>query len=353
MDCPLARAPYSSQTPLIDLLVNPETKAIIDQQMGGLLAKLPPMLTSTQLPSFAAIITPKELAGFIGEQRSEAQWARLDAELRAVPVTSAATLARCARYDQVPPELPATIKRPSILVFDKITGFRDSPSVDAAAAALKSLAARRGWTVFFSNNGAIFNTRDLARFDAVVWNNISGDALTVPQQDAFKDYITKGGGFAGVHGSGGDPFYVWDWYADTLIGARFLGHPSTPQFQQGRVVVNKESAITRGLGDEWTMVEEWYSFKTNPRTSGARILVTLDENSYKPEARGQDLRMGDHPLAWTRCIGNGRSFYSAIGHRPENYSESHSAQLLEAGIAWAAGLGETSCRNGLEEDRKH
>ena len=29
MDCPLARAPYSSQTPLIDLLLNPETKAVI------------------------------------------------------------------------------------------------------------------------------------------------------------------------------------------------------------------------------------------------------------------------------------------------------------------------------------
>ena len=106
MDCPLARAPYSSQTPLIDLLVDPETKAVIDQQMGEVLAKLPPMLTSTQLPSFAAIITLKELAGFIGGQRSETQWARLDAELRAVPVTRAATLARCARYDQVPPSCP-------------------------------------------------------------------------------------------------------------------------------------------------------------------------------------------------------------------------------------------------------
>ena len=102
------------------------------------------------------------------------------------------------------------------------------------------------------------------------WNN-NGDASHAAA-GSFSA-IAKGGGFAGVHGSGGDPFYVWDWYADTLIGARFLGHPSTPQFQQGRVVVNKGSAITRGLGDEWTMVEEWYSFKTNPRTSGARILV--------------------------------------------------------------------------------
>ena len=50
-----------------------------------------------------------------------------------------------------------------------------------------------------------------------------------------------------------------------------------------------------------------------------------------------------HPIAWTRCVGNGRSFYTAIGHRPESYVEPHSAILLERGIAWAMGLGGTGC----------
>ena len=58
--------------------------------------------------------------------------------------------------------------------------------------------------------------------------------------------------------------------------------------------------------------------------------------------------MGDHPIAWTRCVGDGRSFYSAIGHRPETYSEPHHVQLLEQAIAWAAGMGETQCRAGKE-----
>jgi hypothetical protein len=58
--------------------------------------------------------------------------------------------------------------------------------------------------------------------------------------------------------------------------------------------------------------------------------------------------MGDHPIAWSRCIGNGRSFYTAIGHRPESYVEPNSLKLLEQGIAWAAGLGETRCLGGVE-----
>ena len=54
--------------------------------------------------------------------------------------------------------------------------------------------------------------------------------------------------------------------------------------------------------------------------------------------------MGDHPIAWTQCIGKGRSFYTAIGHRPESYSEPNTNKLLEQGVAWAAGIGSSSCQ---------
>ena len=353
VDCPLAHAPYSVRTPVIDLLLDPRAKAVLDREFGPALAKLPPGFASTTPPTFAAIISVKEVMGMIGAPNVAATLARLDPELRAIPITPAASRARCARYDHVPPKLPATLKHPALLVFDKITGFRDTPSVDAATAALKAMAQRRGWTLVFTDKGAVFNQRDLARFDAVIWNNVSGDALTVPQQKAFQAYLAKGGGFAGFHGASGDPFYVWDWYPDTLIGARFIGHPGKPQFQQARVVVDDtKSAITRGLGDGWTMTEEWYSFAKSPRGPGTHVLATLDEKSYAPIGyHGETLAMGDHPIAWTRCIGAGRSFYSAIGHRPENYTEPNSVRLLEQGIAGSAGLGETTCQDGRETAR--
>jgi type 1 glutamine amidotransferase len=299
-------------------------------------------------PSFGTIVTPEWLLKLRPD--AEALARRLDAALAPVKLTGEAIRRRCARYDEVPPKLPSRIDRPAILVFDKITGFRDSPSVDAASAALKAMAARRGWTLVFSDNGAVFNRRDLARFDAVLWNNVSGDALTLTQRKAFRRWIEGGGGFAGIHGSGGDPVYIWDWYADALIGARFAGHPMTPQYQQARVrIEDPANAITAGLGAGWTMPEEWYSFAESPRKRGARILATLDEASYSPVGwGGADIRMGDHPIAWTRCLGKGRSFYTAIGHRPESYSEPNSLALLEQGIAWAARLGETRCSGGQE-----
>ena len=107
----------------------------------------------------------------------------------------------------------------------------------------------------------------MRQFDAVIWNNISGDVLSLSQRRAFENYITNGGAFVGVHGSAGDFIYFWDWYVDTLIGARFIGHPMNPQFQNARVVVEaKEHPISRALPAEWTMNDEWYSFRASPRS---------------------------------------------------------------------------------------
>jgi hypothetical protein len=43
--------------------------------------------------------------------------------------------------------------------------------------------------IYQSDNAASHNAKDLARFDAIVWNNTSGDILTSEQRKAFKAWI--------------------------------------------------------------------------------------------------------------------------------------------------------------------
>lgn len=353
-DCPAAWAPYSSRTVLLDLLLDARARAVLDQQ--GLLKRLPPFLLNSTPPTFAAIVTPAWMLSQRPRPPSAAAepgpdgLQALDRALAAIPVTQEAAEQRCARYDHRPPVLPKPERRPAILVFEKITGFRDVPSVTAAHQAFADMGARRGWSVSFTDNGAAFNRAELAAYDAVVWNNVSGDALTVPQEKAFQAYLAHGGGFVGVHGAGGDPVYIWGWYPDVLLGARFIGHPRNPQFQAAKVVVEgAKSGVTAHLPDSWTMTEEWYSFAASPRAKGVHVLAHLDESTYNP---GPELLMGDHPIAWTHCLGNGRAFYTAIGHRPESYTEPHALELLEQGVAWAAGAGDTVCKAGREVGRR-
>lgn len=253
-------------------------------------------------------------------------------------VTEADRTARCARYDNERPRFDLSAGKPRILVFEKINGFFHAEAVPAAREALKAMAARKGWAIATTDKGGVIAPTSLRKFDVVIWNNNSGDVLTLSQRRALRQYIESGGGFVAIHGAGGDPAFFWDWYADGLLAARFKGHPMAPQFQDARVNVEaRDHPIAAALPREWTMNDEWYSFSNNPRKSGATVILTLDESTYKPAGiMNQDLRMGDHPIAWANCIGRGRAFYSAIGHRAESYKEPNHLALLESAINWTA-----------------
>ncbi len=343
IDCPLRDAPYSIDSPLMDILLKPEAKAAMESVARGMFDKFPPGFISTQAPSFSSILSLRTVSRLT--QQPADTFVPIDAALRALPVTDADRTARCARYDGGKVKLTVPKGKLRLLLFGKMTGFRDTPSVEAAEAMFKAMAARKGWVLVASNNGGVMNAENLKQFDAVIWNNISGDVLTLPQRAAFKAYIEHGGGWIGVHGSAGDPVYFWDWYPDTLIGARFIGHPMLPQFQDAKVQIESHpSGLGKGLEPGWTMKDEWYSFANSARASGSQVIATLDESSYKQAGfDGQNLTMGDHPIAWTRCVGKGRSFYSAIGHLPATYSDTNYLVLLERGIGWAAGGGKALC----------
>lgn len=330
-DCPLRDAPFSVRSPIIDILLSPAAKALTEQSVPEIYSSLPPRFFSTQAPTFASILTLEAVAR--RERLPADRIARLDAALRALPVGAADRRARCARYDDDRPAFTLPQGQPRLLLFEKMTGFRDGPSVEAARAAFQAMARRKGWAVVVTDKGGAINRATLDRFDAVIWNNVSGDVLTLRQRAALKVFVERGGGFVAVHGSAGDPSTFWDWYVDGLIGARFAGHPMKPQFQDARVVVEApDHPIATGLPADWIMNDEWYSFTNNPRAGGAHILATLDERSYAP---GADLTMGDHPIAWTRCVGKGRMFYAAIGHRPETYADPHYGTMLDNAVAWA------------------
>lgn len=350
LDCPLRDAPFSVDSPLVDILLSPSAVAAIERFEPDMAAKLPPNMRSTEAPTFGAILNARTAIARVSGARDDAKMAQIDAALRALPVTAADRAARCARYDDERPRLALSADKdqPRLLLFEKVNGFRHR-SMEAANAMFRELAQRNGWDIVSTDKAGVMNPTDLRKFDAVIWNNVSGDVLTLSQRRAFENYIRAGGGFLGIHGSAGDFIYFWDWYPDTLIGARFIGHPDDPQFQNGAVRIEDNPAgLGSALAPGWTMSEEWYSFRRSPRPTSA-VVASLDESTYQPVGMGgQDLRMGDHPIAWSRCVGKGRSFYSAIGHKPESYSDPRHQQLIEDAIRWTAGKGKTMCRQGRQ-----
>lgn len=261
-------------------------------------------------------------------------------------------------YETVPPKLPDGLGPKAILIFSKTNGFRDDEQIRAGNVALAAIARRQGWSYYITENAAVFNPAQLGRFQAVVWDSVSGDVLTLQQRADFKAWLEQGGGFVGLHGSGGDPSYKWKWYVDQLIGTQFIGHTLNPHIQEATLVVEDgQHPATRGLGSRWVRSDEWYSFAASPRNKGYHVLVSIDEASYRPVeglipfTTPKNIGMGkDHPMVWWHCVGQGRAIYSALGHTPSSYAEPKHLQLIEGAISWAAGYERADCANSAKHD---
>jgi uncharacterized protein len=251
-------------------------------------------------------------------------------------------------FDTTAPILPADLKSGGVLIFSKTNGYRDEVSVQASNAALVAIATTRGWPAFATENGAVMNANQLAKFKLVVWNNASGDVLNADQRAAFRSFVEQGGSYLGVHGAGGDPVISqghtsladWKWYVDTLVGAQFVVHSA---IMPGDIHIDDaKSPVTRGLPAVWHRSEEWYSFAANPRaTPGIHILATVDEKSYTP---GRATMGADHPLVWWHCVEKGQAVYSALGHAGEFYSEPMMNRLLDNAMGWLLDRSGQGCR---------
>lgn len=253
-------------------------------------------------------------------------------------------LFRSPEYDHEAPVISEELSHPAVLVFKKTNGFIHKEAIPVVDDLVRRISKSQGGSVFVTDNAAVHNPKDLARFDVIVWNNVSGDVLTLEQREALRGYLDAGGGFVGIHATGGDSSYDWKWYPTKLIKAQFKGHPMLPQFQSAVVnVENSTSELTAHLPKSFTLTDEWYSFEEAPE--GVNVLLSVDETSYSPAIFSVYIGMGaKHPIAWSHCVGQGRVLYTAIGHLPEVYQDHNYMQFLDKSIAWAAASKKEGCR---------
>ncbi|MEU9925400.1 ThuA domain-containing protein [Streptomyces griseoluteus] len=220
-----------------------------------------------------------------------------------------------------------------VLVFSKTAGFRHD-SIPDGIAAVQQLGATDGLTVDATEDATAFTTRNLRRYDAVVFLSTTGDVLNSAQQRAFEGYIRQGGGYVGVHAAA-DTEYDWPFYGG-LAGAWFDSHPA---IQPATVVVEDHAhPSTAALPARWERTDEWYNYRSDPRER-VHVLASLDESSYSGGTMN-----GDHPIAWCQSYQGGRAFYTGGGHTRESYADPAFRAHLLGGLRWATGAAQADCR---------
>lgn len=173
-----------------------------------------------------------------------------------------------------------------------------------------------------------------ASLDALTEDALAGLSLVVPiwtmgtmpaeRLTALLEAICRGVGIAGFHGGMGDAFRDATDY-QFMVGGQFVAHPDGIKDYVVHIV---EDPLTEGLSDFRVRSEQYY-MHVDP--SNHVLATTRFEPAAAPWVTGVEI-----PVAWTRRWGEGRVFYSSLGHAPEELDVPEARELLRRGMAWAA-----------------
>jgi type 1 glutamine amidotransferase len=222
-----------------------------------------------------------------------------------------------------------------VLCLTATAGFRHADSINASIEVLKKLAEESGkFEVVFTEDCAQINPENLKQYDAVIFDNTSGELpISNEGKKALIDFVKSGKGFMGIHAAT-DTCYSWPEYGE-LIGGRFDGHPWS---QRVRILVeDKNHPSTKHLGDSFEIADEIYQHRDWSRDK-VRVLLRLDPTSVdlnKPDVHRKDKDFG---ISWCRMYGNGRSFYTALGHGGGIWKDERYQKHILGAILWILGL---------------
>lgn len=220
-----------------------------------------------------------------------------------------------------------------VLVYTKNgTGYVHE-NIPHSVAALRKLGTDYGFEVVASDNPALFTEDNLKQYDALIFSNTNNETFdTDAQRQALQAYVRNGGGFVGIHSASGSE-RDWPWFSQ-LLGGNFERHAPRQDFTVE--IVDRTHPSTAFLPDRWEIEDDecYYLKELNP---GIRVLLAADlttvtdtEKSTFPGAL-----FGDHfPLAWYQEFDGGRQWYTALGHRPEEYEDPRFMRHILGGIQW-------------------
>ncbi|MDA0136548.1 ThuA domain-containing protein [Solirubrobacter deserti] len=254
---------------------------------------------------------------------------------------------------------PAAADAGKVLVFTGTAGTTNGATAPAAAA-IQSLATANGFSVDVTNAATAFTPEGLAQYRAVTFVHSAGDVLNVDQQEALRTYVEGGGGFVGIGETAkleeGEAFF------DTLIGLtgaeRTAGVDTTSQDVE---FLDRVHPATRGNALVWEdHTDAYYKWTANPTgkvhtVARVRFGALPDGTSVTNDAvtrfAGGENRIQpqqERAVSWCRDVGQGRSFYTALGGTAAAYQQNAVTRQLLGAIQWAAGMSRGNCKATID-----
>ena len=216
----------------------------------------------------------------------------------------------------------------------------DAPS--HAGRMLLEFAGPAGFDTYETKDGTIFDG-DLDQFDAFFFFTTGdltkpGGDQTPPMTERGKqrllEAIAAGKGMLGSH-CASDTFHsagaAFENQADPdpfirMLGGEFIRHGR--QQEATMRVVNSNFPGMEAAGEGFKLHEEWYSLKNF--ADDLHVLLVQETKGMD----GLDYDRPPFPATWARQHGQGRVFYTSMGHREDVWTHPIFQSIVIGGLRW-------------------
>jgi type 1 glutamine amidotransferase len=220
-----------------------------------------------------------------------------------------------------------------------------------AEAALEILGRKTGaFKAVVSDDPRLLLSDRLPKFDALVMNNIHERDPFLPEdfsqltnqqkaaaqkfdeavKQSILNYVRDGKGIVGIHAATA-AFQNWPEY-----GRMMGGYYSTHIFQDVAIKLDDPRHPVNACfdGKPFQINDEIYIFREPYSRDNLHVLLSLDLDRMADPGKRPDK---DYAVSWVNQYGQGRIFYTSLGHAAETYWNPLFLQHLLAGIQFAIG----------------
>ena len=210
----------------------------------------------------------------------------------------------------------------ALMVWGGWEGHEPKQCVDVFAPYLEE----QGYAVEVCNSLECLGDRDkMLALDLVVPAWTMG-TITREQEQGLVEAVRSGVGIAGWHGGMADAFRNNLEY-QFMVGGQAVAHPGNIRDYEVRIT-KPDDPIMAGLQDFWMKSEQYY-MHADP--SNEVLATTTFTGETVPWIDSCVM-----PAIWKRKWGQGRVFYSALGHVAKDFKVLEPRTIVERGMLWAS-----------------
>ena len=196
---------------------------------------------------------------------------------------------------------------------------------ERSANIIREMLEQNGFEVSLGQGTAPFADSELGKFDLIV-PVITMSTIEKSELENLTLAVRNGTGLAGFHGTMGDSFRNEPEY-QFMVGGQWVAHPGN--IIDYRVnISDKTDPLMQGI-DDFDYRSEQYYMHVDPSN---RVLATT-------KFTGEHVASIDGvvmPVVWKRMYGQGKVFYSALGHVAGEFAVKPMHTIMQRGLLWAA-----------------